>query len=162
MYLSTTTGVLYGIGMVLHGILYYTIYYSILYNIVCVCMLYYYVCVSVVYVCVSLCVCSSSSTAAVPAYLPSVLLLCMYVCYTILHSMYVHRCMWVYTIPVCMYRYVLHTTILYYYSVLLYIVYVYTIYLCMYKNVYIGRHVYSIVVVYSVYTIVVCTHPTIA
>lgn len=61
MYLFTTTGVLYGIGMVLHGILYYTIYYSILYNIVCVCMLYYYVCVSVVYVCVSLSVCVAAA-----------------------------------------------------------------------------------------------------
>ena len=117
-----------------------------------------YVLVLCMYVSLSVCV-AAAQQLCLPTYLVYYYCVCMYVYYTILHSMYVHRCMWVYTIHVCMYRYVLHTTILYYHSVLLYIVYVYTIYLCMYGYVYIDRHVYSIVVVYCVYTIVVCTPP---
>lgn len=125
IYLSTTTGVLYGIGMVLHSILYYLLQYTIQHSM-CMYVILLCMCQCCVCMCVSLSVCvAAAQQLCLPAYLVCYYCVCMYVCYTILHSMYVHRCMCMYTIHVCMYVCVCTT---HYYTILLYIVCMYVCY----------------------------------
>ena len=111
----------YRYGATLYTILSIVVYYTTQYVYVCYTIVYVLVLCMYVYVSLSVCVAVQRQRLSVQC----ILLLCMYVCYTILNSMYRHRCMYGYAMQVCMcmYTYCMAAT-LYWYTQYVYVYFI--------------------------------------